>query len=478
MKILFIYVDAEEDKRLDFYPGLSILSSMLKSRGHRAELTRTSVVTSEMNLFSILSDKRPNLIAFSIMTNSFPRSIYYARLIKGEMPDIPIICGGYHPSLVPEEVIQHDCFDFLCIGEGEYALLDLCEALEKGKDYIKIKNLWCRKEGKIYRNDIRPLITDLDTLPFADRNLFSYEGTWDFVLKRSTFMASRGCPYLCTYCCDMPREIYKRGYVRFRSVDNLLEEIKQVVKVHSSQSVSFHDDILTLDRNWFEEFAKRYKKEINLPFRCNTRVNLLDREMILLLKEAGCHRLNVGLESGNEFIRNEVLKRKISKEQYIKVFDLCKSADIETHTYNMIGIPFEDMTKILDTIKFNAMLRPKSMQLSYFYPFPKTPLYELSKKEGFLGNDAVDSYFKDTILRLPTVTKEDLHFVFKKFHKLVFLFEPVYKLPSCVSRMYDLLLTRLYYNHHGLINFLYHALFCLRTLRLLLPKSLCKRTNL
>jgi radical SAM superfamily enzyme YgiQ (UPF0313 family) len=170
------------------------------------------------------------LIAFSVLSTEFEFSIKISKLIK-ENFQIPIIFGGIHPTIEPKEVIKNEYVYMVCIGEGEDTLLELVNKMESGKDVKNILGLWVKENGRVFKSPIRPLETNLDKFPFPDREIFDKR---HFIkdYPGSPFLTSRGCPYKCTYCCNhLLQKIYNyKNYVRFRSVDNVLDEMEFVKK--------------------------------------------------------------------------------------------------------------------------------------------------------------------------------------------------------------------------------------------------------
>jgi len=450
MHITFIYpeISTEVNSRGAYHFGIGYLVASLKKAGHRVSLLHLTKALEKNDFLFMLSQKEPDgLIAVSSTTNDFHYVREISKWIK-EKYDLPIICGGVHPTITPETTISCRHIDMICIGEGEAALVELCDNIDRGKEIFSIKNLWIKKNGEIIKNPVRPLLEDLDNLPYPDRALFNYECLEEMGEKRLTIMASRGCPYSCSYCCNhIIREKYpnKKNYVRFRSVKNVVTEIENGLSNYPDiERVVFHDDILFLNRRWFEEFVVVYKKKIALPFICNSRVNLITREVVHKLKEAGCIQVGMGIESGNEVIRNKVLNRNISQEQIISAFKECKNVRLRTYAFNMVGLPMERKEAVLETIKLNARIRPSKIQTSIFYPYPFTRLYNLCIEKGYLNEGkAVDNYFKATILQLDSMSRDEIVFFRIYFTVLVGIYRAIFLLPHSIQNPLEHFLDRL-----------------------------------
>jgi len=302
-----------------------------------------------------------------------------AKRIKLEF-NKPIIVGGPHATFFPE-VINDESVDIICVGEGEDAIIELVNKLKKGEDITKIKNLWVKKDGKIYKNPIRHAIENLDSIPYADRDIYR-----KYSLFRDqnvdVFMSGRGCPYNCTFCFNKGyNELYKgKGKVlRRRSVPSIIDEIKKAISNNKKVNyIVFYDDTFILgEKEWFNEFFRRYKNEVNLPFSATVRANLVNDEIINMLKTAGCNSVKMGIESADPYIRNTILKKGITNEQIIDAVKIIKKNKLKFQFFNILGAPGENINTALDTYELSYKLHPQHAWCSLMHPFPGTELNEL-----------------------------------------------------------------------------------------------------
>ena len=290
-----------------------------------------------------------------------------------------------------------------------------------------------KKGGVIKINQTRPLIEDLDILPFPDREIFDRN---DFCKERQSqlqLIASRGCPYNCSYCSNHAiKTVYpnKNKYVRFRSVDNLIREESELkARYPEIKHYAFEDDILYLNKEWYQEFSEKHRKYVGLPFHSNLHPVLINEDSLYYLKRAGCTKIQIGLESGNDGIRKNILNRHMSNEEFVKSVNLAKKMGFQIFTFNLIGIPDEKPSDILDTIKLNAMIEQDSTQVSILYPFPKTGIYNYAKSRNYISEKKlVDSIIDDTKLEFPSLNRIQILTYRGYFVSFVRLYRKIYKL--------------------------------------------------
>lgn len=434
MKVLFIYPDIAPS--IPYYKGslsfgLISISSVLKNMGIQTSLIHiTEKNYNKEKLLHKIEQSACDLIAFSANSSMFKYVVKYSQFIKEKFNNIPIICGGVHPTIAPDDAISYESIDMICIGEGELVMQELCDTLRNDKDISNIKNLWVKKKERIYKNEVRDLIRELDSLPFYDWSLYDIDKLHESPEGVGNYLASRSCPFKCSYCANhqiRKRYINDNFYIRFQSPSRVIIEIKALLNSYPFiKYIVFQDDILPKNKKWFEEFAYAYSQEIKIPYMCNARPELITEHIAELLKLSGCARVWLGIESGNEFIRKKILKRNISQEQLRKAFSILHHNNISTHSFNMIGLPYEDKNRILETIKINAEVKPAGIQATIFYPYSNSEIYYLCKQNGFIGNQEADDYHTKTILNLPTITRSEIEFFKRYFRILVYIYKFIY----------------------------------------------------
>ena len=419
MNILLIYPNISSGEKLIL--GLAYISAILKNEGHNVKLYDT---TWDFNIKELhRSAKNVDLVGVSLLSLERNRAAEICKILK-ENFDLPIIWGGVHATVDPIDCLNTNVVDFVCVGEGEYAIKEFIQNFESGKDLDCIQNIWLKQNGQIKRNEVRPLIQDLDLLPYPDRDLFDIRHLC--IDSGSPFLGSRGCPYGCTYCVNnYYLKLYKNKgrFVRYRSVDNLLDEIEYVKEKYHIKTVEFADETFTLNKKWITEFAQKYPKRIGLPFAIQTRCENVDLEILQVLKKAGCGHLSLGIESGNEDFRFKVLKRRMTNNQIIKAFELAENVGLTTTSFNMVGLPFENEQTILDTIKLNKKIKTKHHNVCIFYPFKGTKLEEISQKKNWIKfrSENLESYYHDTVLNMPQLDRITI-LTYQKFWKFYISF--------------------------------------------------------
>ena len=393
LHLLLVYPDfIEGDKSStggNYSEGLASISAVVKEGGHKVSLLHIDKELSENEYKNKLKEfDDVDLIGFNCRTTIFnyvKKLIKYTREVK---KDVFIFAGGYHPILVPDEFMEIADLDAVCVGEGEYATLELMDKIANKKDYFDVESFYFRRGSEIIKNKVKPLVENLDDLPFPDIDLFDFKNLSASKTNTALIMLSRGCIYSCTYCGNSQfRNVYpnKGKYARFRSPEKAIELIKNVLnKYPNIKYIWFRDAIFNMFPEWFDEFIELYEKEIKLPFTCNLRFDIVTEDSVKKMKEAGCYTIDIGLESGNKEIRQKYLKRFTTDEQMINCSKWFNKYKITVLTYNILGLPYEDLHKALETVKLNARLKSDQVIPNIFYPYPMTELKKTAEEAGFL----------------------------------------------------------------------------------------------
>lgn len=452
MKILFIYPNANGYQRVPL--GASILITILKNKGHEIELFDTTfmrgqnkdnelriksgfvIPTKEISSEVLLDDEieiklirrinnfNPDIICATIVEDNYRYCNSLLKTIKRVHPEIPIIVGGSTPTIASEILINNPNIDCIVKGESENRLLSLIKAIESGR--------------RCYIEDKENPYTDLDTLPVQDLSLWDerhfikpYDGK---IYKAGFIEASRGCMNNCSYCINASwKELYnvkKSMHFRRKSIDKVIEEAKELKEKYNFNMFFFtDDDFLNMGRKRIYEFAKRWYVEIDLPYWINTRTEMITEFKLRNLKNSGCAGIGFGIESGSEWLRENILNKKgHTNKEIIKTFDLIKNYGIRTTANFMIGFPAETEDDILDTIKLARRIKADSIDVTFVSPYYGTELHnlcsrlkyiEIDNEIGFEGMAKRVSMRAEPTISLPQISKERLIEIYNNFQKYI-----------------------------------------------------------
>ena len=263
-------------------------------------------------------------------------------------------------------------------------MLELVAAFEQSNDTASIANIWAKRNGQVIENPPRPWITDLDCLPSpAETVLYKYKDfdRWYYVLT------SRGCPFKCSYCFNSLLERIYQGkgpLVRRRSVDSVIKEVKYAKDEYGVKRFSFEDDVFTIDLEWLKEFCARYKQEIGLPFRCQVHAQFITREKVKLLEDAGCVTVGLGIQTLNQQLKEGVLHRYETNQQFINAMELFKDSPISVAVYVLLNFPGQDDKELIDLAKFLNRLSPDTLLPFWFRCYPRTDIVRIALDRQFL----------------------------------------------------------------------------------------------
>jgi len=433
--ILFLQTDWLE------HLGPLYLAGFLRAKGVKAGLL---ISRSPKKILYEISRARPDLLGVSLASAGHKSILNLLAKIKA-LSQIPILLGGPHPTFFPE-ALANPAIDFIIRGEAEESLEQLMTALGNNLSLEKVPGLGYKQNGQLKYNQPARLLENLDQIPFPDRSLYLRYGFFRRLSMRRV-ITCRGCPFHCRYCFNAPLREFYQGcgkYVRQRSPENIIAELKELKAI--SRTINFVDDSFGLNRQIALELFARYRKEIGLPFIINLRPEQVDPELAKALSQAGCWCAQIGIESGNDRLRENVLGRKISKEQIQSAVHCLQEQKIKILSYNMLGIPGENLDQGFETIRLNRELKIEFPRFSIFQPYPGTELGEeivrkgLAKREDLLDKFSA-SYFHQSPLKLPEIRKlENLQKLFLpaiRFASLEPLIKNLARLPR--NPLFDLI---------------------------------------
>ncbi|MCL2226747.1 MAG: radical SAM protein [Oscillospiraceae bacterium] len=445
--VLFISLNFSEGYLLPTAPGL--FTSILKQQGHEIQLFDTTHYDElSGNRFHIERERKSAYRAFEgvlpIKKERKPAKEELNHIINGFAPDVIMISlteslydqltsildyircykiftvvGGIFPTFAPEHVLNIDGVDAVCMGEGEKAVVDICDALDKGHGYKSINNICYMEDGKIIRNQLNELV-DINQIPPPDFSLFEesrfYRPMAGRLYKMLPIETSRGCPYNCTFCNSPSNSnLYEvslgQRFFRKKSIAKIKKELEFSIKNYSPEYIFFFSDtFLTFSEREFSEFIEFYS-DIKLPFWMATRAETVTEDKIKRLRDVGLHRMSMGIEHGNESFRKDVLKKDISNVTIKKAVQTIHSFDMPAgmSVYNMVGFPKETPELAMDTVELNHEIAKyiDGMSSTVFIPFHGTELRRLSVQLGYLDDSVIakESLEGDSLLNMPHFPK-------------------------------------------------------------------------
>lgn len=445
LKILFIYPNTEMATLVPL--NLSLLSPCLKEAGFDVSLFDTTyynwedtnfeqkrvellqlrpfsykekgVYYKETDMYEDLVEQvdayQPDLIAITLVEDTYDLGMSLLAAISHF--NVPVVAGGVYVTFAPDEVLANDNVDLVCVGEGEDALVELCQKMSRGEDYASIQNLWLKRDGRVIKNPLRKL-KDINTLPFIDYDIFDrkrlYRPMQGKIYTMIHVEIDRGCPYDCTYCGapHLRRLFFDQGcgvYYRRKDADRVIKEMKFLAAKYNPDYINFNSEaFLAKPFAELKKFAEKYQ-EIGLPFWCQTRPETVTEEKIRLLKDMGCQNLQFGIEHGNEEFRKKVLNRHYSNKQLLEALRIVEKYSIAYTVNNIIGFPDETRELIFDTIQVNREINPATMNVCLFTPYRGTRLYQYCIEKGYMTKeDKVHQLLDSVPLDMPSITYEEL----------------------------------------------------------------------
>jgi anaerobic magnesium-protoporphyrin IX monomethyl ester cyclase len=418
MRVLFVYPNLYT--QMGFNHGLAALSAVLKEAGHETELLNLNEnlppVPTEEEAWELVQAWSPGLIGFSCLTQQYGSALEIAQKLRERaaregvtLP--PLVVGGIHPTMVPEEVMRDGVWDHVGVGECEDSLLELVRRTEAGELADDVPNFLSWPGGQRpeefsdsdwTRNPVGPF-PNFPAQPLPDYALFDTQRITDLKDGWFSVMTSRGCPYRCTYClnhrivdtykADLKAKVADLGFFRFRDPVDVVKELKHVLAHYDRvKTFLFDDDLFTQNAaHAIAVCAEMVREGIDVPFVVNSHVKRLDPRVAEALGKAGCSILKLGIESGSARVRKQVLKRHMTDLDIMETVASAEEHKLHTSGFLMVGLPTETNEERWETVDLLAETRIGRFRGSFFFPFPGTEGWDMTVAGGYINPDEIDS---------------------------------------------------------------------------------------
>ncbi|MCX8153274.1 MAG: B12-binding domain-containing radical SAM protein [Candidatus Bathyarchaeota archaeon] len=399
--------------------GLSYVAAALEKAGFKVELLDNYLLRKSISdVKEIVKHANPEIVGMTCSSASYPRCVETAKAIKETLPSSKIVVGGWHPSYVPESMLQHEAIDYVIVGEGERAMVELASCITKGDEAAarQVAGVAYRKDGKIVQTAQR-FIKNLDELPFPARHLLPmhlYEKEIPYLKAKpfTTMNIVRGCPFNCVYC--ETRRLWGQT-CRIFSPQRVIAEIKHLTEKYGIKGIYFVGDNFTINKKQTMELCELIiKSKLDIEWVCDTRADMISRELLQAMKAAGCRTIWFGVESGSPRIL-EKINKGITIEQTEQAFKLCREAGIRIASSFIMGIPGETLEDIDLTYKFAKKLDPDWAQFNVYVAVPGSGLYDevmqkglYDRLENFIAYVKTDEFNYESLLAIQKRYQADM----------------------------------------------------------------------
>jgi len=375
--------------------GLAYVAAALEQNGYHVHVYDNYLL--EHNIEEVKSEvkkRSPEIVGITCSSLTYSRCIETAKAVKEACPSCKTVVGGPHPSYMPQTLLKHAEIDYVVMGEGEQAMVRLAASILKGEKksaIAKIPGVACEIDGKMVKTPPE-FISDLDQVPFPARHLLlmkMYDRSLSYLNVKpvDTMSVLRGCPYKCAYC--ETRELWGTACRAF-SPKRVVEEIKGMTENYGSKGIYFIGDNFTINKKRTSELCRLLKSsKTDVKWTCETRADLISKELLAEMKGAGCQTIFFGVESGSPAIQKK-LDKNIDLQQVQRAFELCRQAGIRTATSFMLGIPGETVDDMNATFKFAKRLNADWCQFNIYVACPGSRLYDEVISQGLY--DQMDNY--------------------------------------------------------------------------------------
>ena len=414
--------------------GLGYIASFLEKQGIEVKIIDLGV--EDINYFGLqdmIMEMNPDFIGITANTVLIKSALEIAAVVKKSLPESKVIMGGVHPTIFPDEVLSNPCVDYVVRNEGEITLMEIVS----GKPVGEIHGLSYKIGDKHIHNPVRPFIENLDDMPHPAYHLlpmWKYHpslGNYKRLPAAST-ITSRGCPGRCTFCYTGAHG--KR--IRFRSAENILDEIKLLIRNYGIKEICFYDDTFTANKGNVRRFCRLIVQEnVDITWTCMSRIDFVDEETLSLMKIAGCHQIGYGIESADEGILNNI-EKPIPLDEVQKVVKLTQKCGIDVRAMFIFGSPGETEETMKKTLDFAIKINPDLVVFNVTTPYPGTEMFAWAKEKGYLNTTDWSKYdLSRCVMNLPglepSLVEKFYIMAYRKFYlRPSFLLKSLFKLKT------------------------------------------------
>ena len=376
-----------------------------------------------------ISKRKPDIVGITSTTLTYKSALQIAKTAKEAHPNCITVLGGPHATFWDENALM-ECpqLDIVTRKEGENTMLEVAQRVEAGKSYYDVLGTTCRKNGEIIKNADRPYIENLDELPFPAHHLFPLENFRKYGTIVFPLSTSRGCTFWCSFCSAV--RMFGRKY-RMRSPKSVVDELEFLTKKYNAKQFTFYDDAFTVNQPRVQEICQEIqKRKLKIKWDCETRVDMVTKELLQQMKKAGCLAVWFGVEAGSQRVL-EAVGKGITLDKTKNAFKIAREVGLMTIASTILGTPDETPETAWDTVKLIQEIKPDDVGYYIATPYPGTPMYELVKEKGWLKITDFNKYDTATpIFETPTISMKELREIREK------AFQRFYLHPTYVLRMF------------------------------------------
>jgi anaerobic magnesium-protoporphyrin IX monomethyl ester cyclase len=410
--------------------GIGYLAAVLEKNQCEVDVIDCQALKLSYEQFkSEISKRQPDIVGITSTTLTYKSALRIAKIAKEAYPNCLTIFGGPHVTFWDDKALQ-ECpeLDVIVRKEGEYTLLELVQRVEAGKSYHDVTGTTCRKDGKIVKNPDRPYIENLDELPFPAHHLFPLRHLQKYGKVIFPLSTSRGCTFWCNFCSAV--RLFGRKY-RMRSPKSVVDELEFLTKKYGAEQFTFYDDTFTVDQSRVQEICKEIQnRKLKIKWDCETRVDMVTKELLQQMRKAGCIAVWFGVEAGSQRVI-DAMGKGITLDKTKRAFKMAKESGLMSIASVILGFPDETPETAWETVKFVEEINPDDVGYYIATPYPGTPMFDYVKEKGWLKIADFDKYDTATpIFETPTLSMKELREIRER------AFQRFYLRPTYVLRMF------------------------------------------